>query len=316
MKWSPLQSLVLVVLVTTGAIAAVLHARQPDGPAGPGTAADLAPTHREAHPEAPGDPTTLVSARWEGSDWLDGIARDYWCNSSTIDPRVIPAAEVGWPGPGNVLSLRNTAAGCGGFLLERVFPPPGPGVRWAWRYYYMQGSDQVYTHMHGLGDLNPVGSIDLVFHSLTHLGGPDGAFLHGMRAPPALWGWEMQTTTAGGQRAKLQPDTWYQFSFVLEWVTDQTYRVWPEVRTLDGTLIADHHHYRSEETTGYPRNIMLPDFYSRGGLFQRRSSGDDVRESVRNFYFGVAQSRADAGRMNYAALDLGTTSGPHFGPAH
>lgn len=308
-----------VRVVDTVVVVDTVRAPSPDPEPAPDPEPDPEPT---PSPEPTPDPEgirTLASLRWErvGSSvdaWTDGDpSRNYWCNSSTIDPRVVAAADVGWPGPGNVFTTRNTTAGCGGLLLDRVFPRlPQAGDTWVWRYHYRQDA-QSFSHQHGLGDLNPVGSIDLTFHRTYSFGG--GAWNHLISAPPADFGWNMLDNTAGQRGSysggwsrwrRLQPDTWYRFTFVMQWASSTQYRLYVRVHDLAGNLIATEDHYVADYVGGQGTPRKLTDFYDQGGYLQRRSTGDSTRESIRNWYLGVAQSKsASSGRHYYAAADVG-----------
>jgi hypothetical protein len=268
---------------------------------------------------------TLASIRWTNgtgnavSAWTDGVtARNYYCDASTVDPQVYAAGDEGWTGPGNVVSFRNTTAGCGGILLDRVFPIPTAGDRWVWRYHYKQDSDQIYAHQHGLGDLSPSGLIDQVFHQIEHAS--SGNWNHALGATPSQFGFFTMTTPGGSTRRVFSANTWYRFEYLMEWTSTSgarntwRYRMYPRIYDMDGTLLADERHLRSDsflEEWSAETNLHLDTFYGLGGSFRVRSSLDTTTESIRNYYFGVNQSKATStGRVFYAAVDVGLAAGP------
>jgi hypothetical protein len=281
-------------------------------------------------PQSPEDASTSAPAtilgtlRWTSGTgtsaqaWTDGDpSRSVWCDPSTIAPVVYAANDpaAAWPGPGNVVSFRNTSGGCGGIQLTQVFPVPETGAYWCWRYYYKQDAEQVYFHHHGLGDLNPVGSIDLVFHQVSNLDG--GAFGHGLGMNPSDFGWWAHTEPGGTTQRVFSAATWYRFEMILHWLqvseapTTWRYRVFPRVHDLAGNLLADARHYRADYVDGERVDQFLDAFYGGGGFATRNSSQDTTFESIRNYYHGIAQSKATStGRTFYAAVDVGLCAGP------
>lgn len=284
--------------------------------------------------------TTLATARWTNGlgtsveAWTDGVpSRNYWCNTTAVAPTVFSAESEGWPGPGNVFSLA-TSTGCGGFLLDRVFPQPVAGAMWTWRFYFKQNSLQTTSHGHGFGDLNPVGAIDRIFLQVGHQGG--GAFGYRMGSRPGRFGWNALNNYNGvrgvynttffhwGNEIQFAANTWYEFSFRHEWLdvsgppNTWSYRDYPEIRDMAGNLIVDYRNLASDEVEEpFPSGfITLPDFYANGGYFLRSinaTTSDTISSSIRNYYHGVAQSQIpNSGRIYYAGLDVGVTDGPRF----
>lgn len=268
----------------------------------------------------------LATLRWTNGignapmQWTDGDpSRNVYCDPTTIDMRSVAAADAGWPGPGDTASARNSTAGCGGVQLAQVFPAPATGALWAARFYFKQDASQIHAHQHGLGDLNPVGAIDIVFHRVE--GTIGGQFVHGLNLgrgeePTSglpggddggrLFSFTARMDAVDPTPRMFEPDVWYRFEWILEWVEvdgaypNWRYRVYPRIHAMDGTRLADETTYRHNDG-----NYTLAEFYAAGSTFQRRDSTGEEGE-VRDYYFGIAQSKpTDTGRVYWAAVDVG-----------
>ena len=70
----------------------------------------------------------------------------------------------------------------------------------------------------------------------------------------------------------------------------------------------------SDNANDQPEFPFLNDFYASGGYARRSSSGDNIQESIRNYYHGIAQTKyGTIGRHYYAGLDVGiATSNTDF----
>lgn len=283
----------------------------------------------QATTQAAGGQTILFESTWEdggvGNSTTNITDNGLWqlnatdggCTVSTVDLRVVaPGSAPGsWPHGGNILTARNSTAGCGGVEAFQVFDAPAPGDLWGCRYYYCQDADQVFTHNHGPGDLNAVDAIDVVFHELQAAG--SGSFNHSLRLGRQA---DNTSGTAAGDdggrnfnfRARIAPgsttnmvfdaNTWYRFEWILEWVSVSgsyptwTYRFYPRVYNMAGDLLADLTYYRHNDG-GY----FLDQFYAAGSTFLRRNSSGEENH-MRSPFFGIAQAKAaSTGRLYWAA---------------
>jgi hypothetical protein len=239
------------------------------------------------------------------------------CTVSTVDLRVVAPGDApgSWPHGGNILTARNSTAGCGGVEAFEVFPAQAPGVLWGLRFYYCQDDEQVYTHNHGLADLNAAGSGLTTMLEPNHVSGgsfnpqlrigrsvlpPDGDILN--HDGGVLFLWQAQTTAGGSTALVLPANTWHRWEYILEWTatgsdrTDNRLRAYVRIHNMAGDLLADTSHFRHVDQ-GY----HLDTFYGVGNTFQCNPGNSEISED-RSPYLGVSQSKASSvGRMYWAA---------------
>jgi len=280
---------------------------------------------------AEGGPEILFASGWETATGTSLAARtdgDLWapaatsagCDVTTVDLRVVASGDAPgtWPsGIGNIMTARNSTAGCGGVEAFEVFPPPETGMLWGIRYYYCQDEDQIYGHNHGLGDLNAVGNIDIVFHHIESAG--SGSWRPGLFAGVGSTGGGTSGTAEGDDGGRnfnwiarvspesstsivLPPNEVTRHEMILEWTAVSgsyhtwRYRLYPRIYNAAGDLLADQHSYRHNDG-GY----TLAEFYAAGSTFLRNdSAGGTAGEEnhIRSAYFGIGQSKSTStGRM-------------------
>jgi hypothetical protein len=274
---------------------------------------------------------TLATINWTNGTgtstaaWTDGdTRRNVLCDASTVNPTVRTAANEGWSGPGNVLRMQNTTAGCGGLLLRGLMPEPAEGDFWVLRWSYKQSSDQVYDQVHTVVGFSPTapGAGKMVLNRTGRLA--SGNWYHVLGLSPSNFGWEMRVMGSPSTRLALAPDTWYRFEVAYEWFGldgggNRRYRVYPRAYNPAGQLIADEGNYVSDYVNGVQVNQSLASYYAGGGflLYPAASLGSpNVGENPRDFWMGISRSYAtDAGHLYWAGVSVGTAEQRvYFGP--
>jgi hypothetical protein len=275
---------------------------------------------------------TLATINWTNGlgtsrlAWTDGdTRRDVMCDPNTLNPVVRAAAHEGWTGPGNVLRLQNTTAGCGGLLLQALMPQLTAGDTWVVRWSYKQSADQTYFVNHTLTGFSPnaMGTGKMVLNGIRSLPGSD--WFHTIGLYPADHGWEMRTPGSLANPFPMQADTWYRFEMVLEWAGldgsgNRLYRLYPRVYNPAGDLIATEANYISDWTAGVSTGgLTMAAFYAGGGylVYPAHSlNSTNLGQNPRDFWIGISQSKAtDAGHYYWAGVNVGTAAGRvYFGP--
>jgi hypothetical protein len=285
-------------------------------------------------PSAPPPPAeginTLATINWTNGTgtstaaWTDGdTSRNVLCDASTVNPTVRAAADEGWSGPGNVLRMQNTTAGCGGLLLQRLMPEPAEGDFWILRWSYKQSADQIYDQWHtivGFSPMSPGGK--MVLNRAGPLAG--GNWYHVLGLSPSNFGWEMRVIGSPSTRLALAPNTWYRFEVAYEWFGldgggNRRYRIYPRAYNPAGQLIADERNYISDYVNGVQVNQSLANYYAGGGFlsYPAASLGSTaVGGNPRDFWMGMSRSYAtNAGHLYWAGVDVGTAERTvYFGP--
>jgi len=236
----------------------------------------------------------LVNARWTaalGSSITavtdGGKANDpYWCDWSQI-LSVVPGSSVGAPA-GNALAVRSIAGGCGHVEFRDLFPTPAAGQFWAVRYYVMNGVGQTDTKMHPLTHF-PVGAIEAVHTGFYPVAGGNGDWHHGSGWPNGpLFPWYPGTDVR--TRRVLTAGTWYRYEYILEWLDDARFRVWPRLYDMSGALLNDAASWWHSDGAG-----SYASWYAAGNAFRAHDP-----QHMRNLSFGMGQS-GSAGGSYYAA---------------
>jgi len=274
-------------------------------------------------PEPPsGDITTLATINWTNGTgtseaaWTDGdSSRNTLCDPSTVNPIVRAAADEGWSGPGNVLRMQNTTAGCGGLLLQDLMPAPADGDWWILRWSYKQSADQIRDQLHTIVGFAP--SVPGTKMVLGRTGAnSSGNWNHMLGLAPANFGWHSRNA---GNTANLlfAPDTWYRFEMAIRWYGldgggNRQYRIYPRVYNPDGDLIVDETRYRAEYVADEFVNQLLSDFYDGGGYLTTNPdslSSTTTGENIRDFWIGMSRSYAtDEGNLYWAGVNVGTAT--------
>jgi len=280
-------------------------------------------------PPPPAGITTLATINWTNGTgtsvaaWTDGSTnRNVLCNPSTVNPIVRAAAQEGWNGPGNVLRMQNTTAGCGGLLLQDLMPVPASGHFWTLRWSYKQSADQIYDQVHtivGFAPSAPGSGAKMILNRAGPLSA--GNWYHVLGLAPSNFGWELRLPASPSTRRPLSPDTWYRFEMVIEWFGlnpqgNRQYRIYPRVYDAGNNLIATEANYVSDFIDGQSANISLATFYAGGGyLWQSAASlsSTNLAENVRDFWLGLSRSYAtNSGNLYWAGVSVGTAGQATF----
>jgi len=262
--------------------------------------------------------TTRVIINWTSGTgtfvlaWTDGSTnRNVLCDPSTVNPIVISAQSEGWSGPGNVLRMQNTTAGCGGLLLQKLMPAPTAGTFWTLRWSYKQSADQIRDQQHTIVGFAPSGTKIVLNRTGRNT---DGNWNHTLGLAPANFGWNARNAD-NSANLQFAPDTWYRFEMAIRWYGVDgggrpQYRLYPRVYNSNGVLIADETRYRAEYVAGQQVNQLLSDFYAGGGYLSADASSltsDVLGAHIRDFWLGLSRSYAtNSGHLYWAGIDVGT----------
>lgn len=215
------------------------------------------------------------------SDWStatgnsDAALRDggrwntaYCAQASTV-LSVIPGNTVGWTKTANVLRLQQTgSSGCG--TLERIDAVPLSTSHWG-RLYFR--NDEIGTQHNHVVTYNPGVGAPIQTAIWNRWGAPDGVNIFvrtyytsagvSMGYPTNVW--SIGTPGVFG-RDRLAHGTWYRYEWHMEYVTATTYRIWPRIYDMGGTLLYDATRFYQSD---YPSSgsHSLATWYAAGNTF-------------------------------------------------
>lgn len=222
---------------------------------------------------------------------------------------VIPGSQVGFTETANVLQVQmRGASACG--MLQRDDALPISTTHWG-RFWVRNDENGTRNgHAAAYNNVHPNSSIQSVpWTRDARLGG--GA--------PGAGQWRMQV---GGTEAwpldiwsspPLQNGVWYRFEWMLEYVGDIEFRIWPRVYDAAGNLLYDHRHFGQNEYNG-PEDLTLEEYYAldNGTRVMAHVGGaaGASAELARNFGIGnegPANATDTRGYWYYAKFALSTT---------
>ncbi len=280
-----------------------------EGRSGTATLTVSAPPPPE-DPPAPG--TFIFSSDWStgtgntNSSLRDGGKWDnIYCQQAPTVMSVVSGASVGWTKTSNVLRLQQLGPnGCG--MLEKTNAAPASTTHWG-RFYFR--NDEVGTHHHHVATYYPVGQIQLALWSRYGTAAGVNIFLrtyyqsNGASTQYPLNVWSMGTS--GRSTLDFLPNgVWYRYEWMMEYVTPTTYRIWPRIYDMAGTLLYDATRFFQSD---YPQsgNQSLASFYAAGNTF-----GVTNAQMARAFGIGnegPAVSNSTGGFWYHADVALSTT---------
>lgn len=237
-----------------------------------------------------------VNAYQDGGAWTQT-----YCSGADQVLNVVDGSTVGWTKTPNVLRIRQFGTQCGN--LEAVDAIPLSTSHYG--RFYFRNDETTSRHNHAVTYF-PVGTIQTALWNRN--GYANGVNIR-MRfyyqsdgnptsvSGPAPNQWTLST---GSSEILLSNATWYRYEWHMEYVTPTTYRLWPRVYEMDGTvpLYTADNYYANEGA------LQLSAFYAGGGTW-----GFSDVELARNFGLGNEgpASGAESGEYWYhAALALAT----------
>jgi hypothetical protein len=268
-------------------------------------------------PDAAAGTTLLLHATWSTAVGNTvqavtdgGKARDpFWCQWENV-LAVVPGGPLGWTSTPNVLRVQSNN-GCGHVEFEDLFPLPTAQEQfWAVRYYVMNGVGQTDTKMHP-HCLWPVGAIEAVHTGIEAISGGDGDWFH--RASWGAGGYNHPAGSGGPNfpwyphdgagRRRLTAGYWFRYEFILHWLDETRYRVYPRLYDVDGTLLNDHTSWRHSDGAG-----TFAEYYAAGNSFTRSASSDGA-DHIRTLSFGMGQAGVSNGYYYVADVAAATVAG-------
>lgn len=254
--------------------------------------------------------------------WSDG---DFEGNAVNLGPwdsctaSIVSGASCGWTGSGNVFRIERKAGWAHCCACHDTngpyFPTPTAGAYWAARFYVMNGTGQVQAEQHphcfwGAGNIEGVHCA--IYTNQTSGGDWNIAFMIDTAVPSRSWNLWLANASAGVTRAVLTANTWYRYEWIMHWLTNHTFRIYPRLYDMSGTLLYDADSWRESDGPFLTCNA----YYAAGGYFD---IGDDdtSRERVRYFTVGNGQSGNYPGTYYYVAdlaLKMATSTTDFIGP--
>jgi len=264
-------------------------------------------------PEDPPAPGTFAFS----SDWSSGTGNsnsalrdggkwdNIYCQQAPTVMSVVSGASVGWTKTANVLRLQQLGPnGCG--MLEKANAVPVSTTHWG-RFYFR--NDEVGTHHHHVATYYPVGQIQVALWSRYGTAAGVNIFLRtyyqsnaaSTQYPLNVW----SMGTSGRSALDFLPNgVWYRYEWMMEYVTPTTYRIWPRIYDMAGTLLYDATRFFQSD---YPQSgsHSLASFYAAGNTF-----GVTNAQLARAFGIGnegPAISNSTGGFWYHADVALSTT---------
>jgi uncharacterized repeat protein (TIGR01451 family) len=239
---------------------------------------------------------TSSSALRDGNRW-----DDLYCGNAGQTLAVVPGTAVGWTRTPNVLRLQQMGASiCG--MLEKVNAVPVSTTHYG--RFYFRNDETSTTHNH-VATYFPVGDIQVAIWNRA--GRSDGVELF-MRTYKdasgqfAGWPYSYWKLAGSGNNIRLQNGTWYRYEWMMEYVSANTYRLWPRIYNMAGTLLYDADDYYNSDYPSNPRTLRQ--HYDMGNVF-----GVSSTSSARNLGLGSegpAGSSSTGGYWYHADVALST----------
>jgi len=232
-------------------------------------------------PEAAAPPPPPPVGVTFSSDWStatgtsDNALRDggkwntLYCAQAATVLTVVAGNTVGWTKTPNVLRLQQLgASGCG--TLERLNAVPLSTSHWG-RFYFR--NDEIGTQHNHVVTYNPGVGAPIQTALWNRWGASDGVNIF-IRTYYTAAGasttyprnvWSIGTNGVVG-RDRLAHGTWYRYEWHMEYVTSTTYRIWPRIYDMAGTLLYDAtRFYQSDYPTSGTHSLAT--WYAAGNAF-------------------------------------------------
>lgn len=197
---------------------------------------------------------TSLTALTDGGVWN----RTY-CNTIGDVLSVVAGGPVGWSGQGNVLRIQQLGTTCG--MLEADDVLPQSTTHWG-RFYFR--NDETQTFHNHVVTYHPVGAIQLAIWNRNPSQAGFRTFMRtyfspsGGAMPYPRYLWQIDQP--------LQNGTWYRYEWMMEYVTPTTYRIWPRIYNMSGTLVADANNYFFADAAPNAANSLAA-HYNAGNSF-------------------------------------------------
>lgn len=178
---------------------------------------------------------------------------------------VVPGAGLAWPTNVFRVTLRGTnGSGCG--QVERRNAVPASTTHWGRMYYRNDEVEMQSQHNFSYNFLAP---IQFIFFNRN--GRADG-FTVDVRLP-AGFPYNVWSIQSGLGNDALNPprvvfphNTWFRYEWMVEYVTPTTFRLWPRLYNLAGTLVADASNFY-QMSTPTQGTFTLASYYAAGNTF-------------------------------------------------
>lgn len=239
---------------------------------------------------------TSTSALRDGNRW-----DELYCGSASQTLSVVNGGTVGWTRTPNVLRIQQLGSSiCG--MLEKVNAVPASTTHYG--RFYFRNDETSTTHNH-VATYFPVGDIQIAIWNRS--GRADGVELF-MRTYKdasgqfAGWPYSYWKLAGNGNNIRLQNGTWYRYEWMMEYVSANTYRLWPRIYNMSGTLLYDADDYYNSDYPSNPRTLRQ--HYDMGNVFGLSSTA-----SARNLGLGSegpAGSSSTGGYWYHADVALST----------
>ena len=146
---------------------------------------------------------------------------------------VISGASVGWTRTANVLRVQQRGATeCGN--VERIHAVPASTTHWG-RFYFRNDERQT-SHGHPV-TYNCCGDIQIV--PWARIGQPDGVVV-GTGAENQPYPLNVFYAGAEGEsRHHLPHRTWFRYEWMIEYLTENTFRIYPRIYNMEDELLYD-----------------------------------------------------------------------------
>jgi len=215
----------------------------------------------------------IFSSSWDaatGNSWeaiSDGNAwnQGFWCPGRDDVLSVVPGAPLGWTRSNNVFAIRmrgGDGAMCGGIQRREVVPPSTTH----WGRMYVRSDLRGWDGGVHNANYNFVGNIGLVFFNLRGneegwrfnipgLRNEQGVSFSGTSNEWILDSWQYREGVHHPD-IRLDHGTWYRYEWMLEYITEDTYRFWPRLYDSDGELVFDASNIYHLETWQAPSRSL------------------------------------------------------------
>jgi len=181
------------------------------------------------------------------------------CQQRAQTLSVVPASSVGFTRSTNVLRLQQLGTTCG--TLERTDAVPQSTSHWGRMYFR---NDENSTQHNHVVTYNPLGDIQVAFWNRGGTASGLRVFIRNYyrsNGQPSQY-----PTNFWSPTTFLQHGVWYRYEWHMEYVTSTTYRIWPRVYDMAGTLLLDASNY-FENDASPTSGRTLAAHYAAGNTF-------------------------------------------------
>jgi hypothetical protein len=266
---------------------------------------------------SPTPTSTVFASQWNGATGTSATAvsdggtwdRRVECNGGIASVMsVVSGTSVGWTQTPHVLRLTQRGSSLCGNIERTQSTVPASTTHWGRMYF--RNDETSNSHWHPV-TYNAVGAIQIVpwarfaTASGVKIGVGTSRDERGatLGYPYNLW---FPANGPGREPVALQHGRWYRYEWEIRYVTAMSYRIYPRIYDMNGTLLYDYRSFYQNDNASGSASKSLQTWYE----VDNRAFGITDPNLARNFGIGnegPANSTDSGGSWYFASVALGTS---------